>query len=581
MPEAAVTRAIDESLNLTVQQTEATGKENVFLVSWMARAGDLISPWWSPTRDAQLRNFWKRSDHLSGALYTMVSKMQAIPTKVEARNKSNKRQVDQAKIITDIIRGGFQFGRGWVNFYGRFVEDLTSQDNGAFGEVIGHGPKGGVLLGSPVSIAHLDSARCQRTGNAKYPVIYMDLDGKQYKLHDSRVIYSSQQESPIADMFGVGFSSVSRCINVSQTLIDILTYKMEKLGSRPHRQIIITQGGLDPDDIRSAFQQAETVMDSAGLRRYSKVVVGGSQTIPEADVKIVELSSLPDGFDEQTSIMLGMAAIALAFGTDARELFPAMTAGATRADALLQHLKQRGKGPGQILQATEDLMNFKFLSPDFKFVSDFQDDAQDRQSAEIGLVRSNRRVQDFSTGAEDERTMREQMENQGDIDRAQFEQMELRSGRLPDGSPVISLFFKADDRYKKYLTMRGVQNVLDVGGNDLDRVMKSIKDNKAKVYETLANSASENERWIATQCDAALKELEVMYTPEMGMRDPESGEVQKPNGSQPARKPGDTRPTEDSKKKPGYIDPRNRRTDMTAPSPGSAMENSFGDAGQL
>ena len=62
---------------------------------------------------------------------------------------------------------------------------------------------------------------------------------------------------------------------------------------------------------------------------------------------------LPDGFDEQTSILYGMAAIALAFGVDARELFPAMSAGATRADALLQHLKQRGKGPGQILQMTE------------------------------------------------------------------------------------------------------------------------------------------------------------------------------------------------------------------------------------
>ena len=158
---------------------------------------------------------------------------------------------------------------------------------------------------------------------------------------------------------------------------------MENLGSRPHREVIITKGGLDPHDIQTAFKIAEGSMDAQGLRRYSKVVVAGSQTLPEADIAKYELSQLPKGFDETTFITMGMATIALAFGTDARELFPALTAGATRADALLQHLKQRGKGPGQILQLTERLMNFKFIPPHLKFMTDFQDDAQDQQEAEI------------------------------------------------------------------------------------------------------------------------------------------------------------------------------------------------------
>lgn len=582
MTTPTVQRAIEESIGLTVQTVDRELPGNIYLVSWLARAGYLISPWWSQTRDAQLRQFWKKSDHLAGALYTMISKMQAIPTKVEARNKSNREHIEEARETTDIVRAGFQFGRGWVSFYGKWVEDLLSQDNGSFAEVIGYGQKNGVLIGQPVSAAHLDSYRCQRTGNATWPVIYTDIDGARYKLHDSRVMYASQMESPIADMFGVGFCGVSRCVNIAQNLIDIITYKMEKLGSRPHRQIIITQGGLDPEDIRSAFQQAESGMDAAGLSRYSKVVVGGSQTLPEADVKIVELSSMPDGFDEQTSITLGMAAIALALGTDARELFPALTAGATRADALLQHLKQRGKGPGQILQTTEDLMNFKFLPRHLMYVSDFQDDAQDRQAAEIRMVRANRRVQDFSTGAEDERTMREQMEVDGDIDHNQFEQMELRSGRLPDGTSVLALFFKNNPRYQRYLRIPGVQNPLDVENNDHERVTKSIYDNRAKVYETLANSGSTQDRLVATQCDAALTELELLYTPPMPERDAQSGEVQKPGGNGTvARKPGDNRPSQNNGPKSQYVDPRIRRTEGTVPSPGGAMENSFGDSGQL
>ncbi len=88
------------------------------------------------------------------------------------------------------------------------------------------------------------------------------------------------------------------------------------------------------------------------MSRYSKIAVVGSASLPEASLTMTDLAGLPDNFDERTSMELGMATIALAFGMDARELFPSLTSGSTRADALIQHLKQRGKGPGQIVQLT-------------------------------------------------------------------------------------------------------------------------------------------------------------------------------------------------------------------------------------
>jgi len=491
MPDSQVNALIEQARETTIQsrfggngQTRFMGTPGggVFGVAWMAQAGLSIPAWWSPTRDAELRRFWKKSDHLSGAIYNLTAKMTAIPVKVVARDPSIKRDVVQAGKLTDWLLQTAQFGEGWEAFFGPFIEDLITQDNGAFAEIIGPGPQDGPLTSLPFSIAHLDSWRCQRTGDPEFPVIYHDVDGKYYRLHYTRVLFMSQMRSTIAEMFGVGFCAVSRSVNTSQNLIDISWYKQEKLGSRPHRAVVITQGGLDPSDIQTAFEMTEGVMDSQGLSRYSKVVVAGSSALEKADIKIHELSGLPEGFDEETSITFGMATLALALGVDARELFPAMQAGATRADALLAHLKQRGKGPGQIIGMTENGMQAKYLPPHLRFLFDFQDDAQDRQEAEIRQVRANTTARKLGSGAVTHRIAREQMVEQGDLTSSQFERLELEDGRLPEGAPIITLFYTSDPALREMLDV-GVPDPLDPAQTDPETMLILVAEQLAKVYE--------------------------------------------------------------------------------------------------
>lgn len=581
-----LTHAIEESASLTVQTTpkdEVIGG-NFALLRLLSSGASLAPGWWSPSRDVWLRNFFKLSDHLSGAIYTMQSKMTAIPIRVVPHDMNDKAAVLEANIMTDLLNNSPGFGKGWISEYGKFVEDLITQDNGAFLEVIGAGPKSGPVIGMPISISHLDSARCQRTGNATYPVIYTDRNGLKYKLHYTRIMFESQMPSPSEEMLGVGFSAVSRCIGIAQNLIDIVTYKQEKLGSRPKRELVVAKGGLDPRDIATALTKADLAMDAKGLTRYSQIVIVGSQTIPEADVSIIGLSEMPDGFDEQTSTTLGMATIALALGMDARELFPALTSGATRADALLQHLKQRGKGPGQILQITEGLLNFKFLPPHLKAVTDFQDDEQDRQTAEIRAVRANRRVQDTTTGVIDERRTREIMVLDHDITQEQFEQLELESGRLADGSPITSLFFRKSEKYRKYLDL-GVDNPLDYAQNNPEDILAAITDKRAEIYEVFANPASTIDKIIARECDRALTEIELQYMDlqkqeeelqqqeeefqqQLALQQQRSSGAPSSNNSKPAAKPTNQqtlgmvgRPAKPGTKRlPGkkYIDPRIR-----------------------
>ncbi len=491
----------------SVQDRELGGGLGHSLILSMRQANELISPWWSYTRDSQLRSFWKTVDYLAGAVYTMESRLKTVPFRVQPINPDIKSHRRLAMEFQKILEEESDFWAGWGTFYSQFVEDLITQDNGTFAEILGEGRPDGPIRGRPLGLAHLDSARCQRTSNPEFPVVYNASSGKRTKLHWTRVMFTSQQPSPSETMHRVGFCAVSRCINVAQTLYDILVYKQEKLGSRPQRAVWVTQGGLDPNDVRGAFALAQESMDNRLLRRYSNTVVIGADTIPDAGIQDLDLASLPDGFDEQTSVTLGMSTIALAFGVDARELFPGLQAGATRAEALIAHIKQRGKGPGDILKETERLINSKFLPPSLIFEFDFQDDEQDRTVSEIRKVRADVLNTLGSVGFLDVRGVREQMLADGDLTQEQFERMELNSGRLPDGTDLLNAFH--DPEMSELLDL-GFDNPLDTEANAAADVLRAIEDRRKLLVPMLPTALPGTKRDIVKAL-AALDKLQLLY----------------------------------------------------------------------
>ena len=505
MAKQEIVPAIDATIQSRVKKDVDTG---IGLVMWLASANDLIPPWWSKRRDVELRKFWKRVDYLSGAIYTLESRMTTIPFRVVPKDNSIEAHVRQAAKFEENLNDASEFGKGWNAFFGKWIEDILTQDNGCFAEIIGPGDPDGPLMGAPFSIANLDSSRCIRTSNPEFPVIYQDKEGGKFKLHHTRVAFASLMTSPIEEMHGVGFSSVSRCINTAQHLLDILIYKQEKLGSRPHRNILVATGGLDPEIVQSAFELAGEVMDNQRLSRYSKSIVIGSTSAVDAGLDVIDLSTLPDGFDEQTSVTLGMATIALAFGVDARELFPAQGVGATKADALVQHLKSRGKGIGQLLEISEREIEQKFLPPYLQMIFDFQDDAQDKQVAEIKRIRSERHTIDLTNETVDERTAREQMLADGDLTQAQFEELELRNGRLPDGSTALSLFHSPEHEAMLEL---GVPDPLNIEANDAEIMKGVISDKRTEFIEALGLITNHRNRKILKEAMVALDVLLAEY----------------------------------------------------------------------
>jgi hypothetical protein len=452
----------------------------VDIFSYLVESGTTVPMWWSRRRDVELRKFWHSNDHVAGAFYAFVSRLTSVPIRVEAKDQSVKTHVEQAAEYTDLLwysttSRSDMTTKGWVHGWGMFLQDLLTQDNGAFFIVEGPGRPDGPLTGRPTKLIHLDSQRVTRKGDTEYPIVYENFDGKLYKIHESRVIAMSSLPSTQQRMYGVGFSALSRCINYAQVLTDILIYKQEKLGSRPKERMIIGKKGLTSTDIAQAFMVADDKMNSMGLTRYSKTVVLAPNvrtSSAEIDLEVQDLVQAGQVFDEGQSLMLGMNTIALALGVPTRWLWPATATGATKADAQFQHLAGMVQGPGEIIRAVKLALEAKFLPPHLTISVDYQDDEQDRQQAEIRNTRATQRKTDIDDGVVTVRVAREQALSAGDITQAQFDQMELDDGRLPSGDPVVALF-NTKDSYVAELLDLGVENPIDINMNDpIDMLIK-------------------------------------------------------------------------------------------------------------
>jgi hypothetical protein len=485
---------------------------------YLFRAGEMISPWWSTQRDIDLRRFIKRSDHLNGSVALLTSKIVNIPLRVEPRDMSLKSHIRQADEYNQRLIEESEFGQGWVTACSKWLEDYWCTDNGGFFEVIGAGKPDGPIKGPALGLEPLDSTRIIRKKNQEYPVAYIDEDGSQYKLHYTRVAYASDQPSAIVEMRNVGFCAVSRAINVSQHLVDISTYNQEKLGSRPPRGMLFTPG-IQADVVQAALNMASEMMNNQALRRFARIpILGGNDT--NGDVRLIDFVSLPDGFDQETSTRLGMFAIALAFGVPIRWIWPAATSGATKADAMYQHIAGLGGGVGRVLKTLSLILGGdprgpkhsvgKFLPPHLKLVFDFQDDEQDRMKADIRKTRMDTWAIALETGATTLRVTREQMLEVGDISQSQFNQMELADGRLPSGEDVLTLFYAGDDRIQELLDL-GVDDPLDVQRNDGMQMIEAIEDKQAEVRKGMSSVGSAKQKEASKQALAALGKLREAY----------------------------------------------------------------------
>lgn len=500
-----IVNLVEQSLQTDPVAPDPNQNNGISILSRLIRAGALAPNWWSKERERYLSNIWKTNNHLSIAVYNAQSKLVGIPFTVRAKNPTIPEHVEEAEELTYLLSAGSDFAKSWNVTYAKFIEDLLTQDSGAYMEIIGDGPLDGPIQGRPLSVRHLDSYRCIRTSDPEYPVLYEHTDGRLYKFHWTRIIYMAQMPSPREEMLGTGFCAVSRSLDIAQNLYDIVTYKQERLGSRPANMILIGKG-ITGSQIMESFYVGEQISSSKGRSRYASIVAIGSEN-PEIAIDKLELTHM-DPFDEETSTNLGMFAISSAFGMDASELWP--TQGSkTKEESNLRKLRSRGKLPAQTTADLELQFNLKVLPPHLKMVFDFQDDAEDMEQANIRDIRGRNRERDLGSGTIDTRTARHKMAEDGDLDQNMLEYIELNDGRLLDGKDVGVLFYTEDPIYDRHLKFS--EDPLQIHTNDPIEFIKKIETNRSGLLKELASTTSESKKRKLVRASYALNWLQKEY----------------------------------------------------------------------
>lgn len=371
------------------QSVQVPGRNDVpsMVFTWqIASAADSITPWGRNVsgRDRQLRDFWPTESFLAGALANVSFRNAAYEW--EIRGNSTTVETLLTEMLEAAIAGD---SFGWSSFIMKFSEDLYSQDNGGFIELIRDpGQDAGSRFReekAPVlGIAHLDSNQCQRTGNPEFPVIYTDRNGKTHKLPWYQVIPFSDYPSAIERMNGVGYCAITRALRLSQIMRSICIFKDEKISGRQYKALHMVSG-VSRQDIKDILTRGKEDADNSGLIRYIEPAILASLD-PEKSVSVatIDLANLPDGFNFDEEMKWYISGLALSFGVDYQDFAP-LPGGAigSSSQSIMLNRKSAGKGPAMFMKIAKAFKNYGVLPRGYDMIFEDRDEQRELDKATL------------------------------------------------------------------------------------------------------------------------------------------------------------------------------------------------------
>lgn len=363
-------------------QTEDAGRKgavlNFFIGSGpgLATAMPPVPPvYWSPRRDAVLRQTIFQESGWGSAIYIAITKMASLSFRLKGLGLKARRSRD--------LLMGADDGKGWVRFLSRHLRDYLTTDNGVFIEIVRASDAAGSRI---LGIFHLDSARCTRTGDPERPVIYRDRVNKYHELRDYQVISLSDLTDPADTWYGVGFCAASRAYKAIYRMTCIENYLTEKVtGKRVTKFAFVS--GISDTQLNASIATAEQQAASKGYAQYlGAVMIPNIDPTAPAQVAEVDLVSMPDGFNGEQERRNAYLVYADAIGLDPQELDPQLLASralGTGAQARVIDDKASGKGLVAWRQSFTHSVN-EYLTPsDVTFFFSERDYRDRLQMAEL------------------------------------------------------------------------------------------------------------------------------------------------------------------------------------------------------
>lgn len=266
---------------------------NIFFMYPTAYGAPQYTPlpaWWSVQRDFVLRGTIHRESMWADAVFKAITKTAALGFEIEDSEDSKVRTRRGQDIYMTALAG---MHRGWVPFLSMHLRDFLLTDNGAFVEIIRSSSAAGSRI---MGIAHLDAARCTRTGDPDVPVLYRDRLGKWHEMRWWQVMTFADMPDPAETWNGVGFCAASRAFLTLAKLAALEQYMYEKAAGDGATELSFLKG-ISNENLASAILTADGEQKRKGAVYYKgKIVVGIMGDVPLENVNI-PLKNVPDGFD--------------------------------------------------------------------------------------------------------------------------------------------------------------------------------------------------------------------------------------------------------------------------------------------
>ncbi|MDP2660365.1 MAG: hypothetical protein Q8R28_06520, partial [Dehalococcoidia bacterium] len=168
------------------------------------------------------------------------------------------------------------------------------------------------------------------------------------------------------------------------------------------------------DDV---FARHNAQADKRGLTRYVQPIIAGTLD-PNAKIAVetIELSSLPEGYDEEKKLKWYIAVLALGFQVEYQDLAPLPGGGlGTSTQSQTLHLKAKGKGPELFRKLLEHALNFHVLPQNANFRFTEEDVEAKGAEAQYRKVKADGRKLDIDSGVLTAKVARQIMVDEGDL----------------------------------------------------------------------------------------------------------------------------------------------------------------------
>lgn len=376
--------------------------------------------YWSWQRDIVLSNSTHKENMWSGAVARFASKFASHGFTIKDSEDSKRRVAASQNLLLDA-----DGGQGWIQFAVPCAIDLATTDSGvfirvrhandkiytvrtsrytspydpnqAFDEVkMTHSSPGARIVG----LYHMDSLRCQRTGNLEYPVRYQPMMGVPQLLRWDQVLCYSDQKSPRVELCGVGQCAASRCYETISTLAALRRMIHEFIAGKGATKLAFLQG-IGDSTLRSVIKAGEMDAQAKGFVYFLSTILGAIPGDTPLSLIEVILKQFPTGVDFKQYIDDAYLIYANNLGLAVSEIQPLSGQGlGTGTQSII--LQEQTAGAGALpmfLKWWEQTFSRRILPATTELSFDDEHDLRDQKArADVRLVRGQDRAGRIQSG---------------------------------------------------------------------------------------------------------------------------------------------------------------------------------------